>query len=104
VEALTFTDFQPEVIFMDEAAKIVEPDAIITLAHYAPAPLVMIGDHKQLKPTVLSRDGPSQQFAAQMTMSFFTRLVRLGHPTIMLTEQHRMSPEISSIGSAVFIN
>jgi len=102
--AKLFTVFRPAVIFMDEAAKIIEPDAIITLAHYAPAPVVMIGDHKQLKPTVLSQGGPSQQFAAQMTMSFFTRLVRLGHSSIMFTEQHRMSPEISKIGSTIFYN
>jgi len=52
--AKLFTIFRLTVIFMNKAAKIIEPDAIITLAHYAPASVVMIEDHKQLKPTVLS--------------------------------------------------
>jgi superfamily I DNA and/or RNA helicase len=43
--------------------------------HYAPASVVMIEDHKQLKSTVLSCEGSSEQFVAQMIMSFFTQLV-----------------------------
>jgi len=57
---------------MNEAIKIIEPDAIIILMHYAPASVVMIEDHKQLKSTVLSQRGSSQQFVTQMIMSFFT--------------------------------
>jgi hypothetical protein len=59
---------------MNEVTKIIKSDAIITLMHYAPASVVMIEDHKQLKPTVLSHEGSSEQFA-QMIMSFFTQLV-----------------------------
>ena len=73
--AKLFTVFRLTVIFMNEAAKIIEPDAIITLMHYASASVVMIEDHKQLKPTVLSCEGSSKQFVAQMIMSFFTQLV-----------------------------
>jgi len=73
--AKLFMIFRLTVIFMDEAAKIIEPDVIITLMHYAPASVVMIEDHKQLKPTVLSCRDSSKQFAAQMIMSFFTQLV-----------------------------
>jgi len=70
--AKLFMVFRLTVIFMDKAAKIIEPNAIITLTHYAPASVVMIEDHKQLKPTVLSCEGSSEQFVAQMIMSFFT--------------------------------
>ena len=73
--AKLFTVFRLTVIFMNEVTKIIEPDVIITLMHYAPASVVMIEDHKQLKPTVLSHRGLSEQFAAQMTMSLFTQLV-----------------------------
>jgi len=73
--AKLFMIFRLMIIFMNKAAKIIEPDVIITLAHYAPASVVMIEDHKQLKPTVLSCKGSSEQFAAQMIMSFFTQLV-----------------------------
>jgi len=57
---------------MNEVTKIIKSDAIITLMHYASASVVMIEDHKQLKPTVLSCRGSSEQFIAQMIMSFFT--------------------------------
>jgi len=70
-----FTVFRLMIIFMNKAAKIIESDAIITLTHYASASVVMIKDHKQLKPTVLSCKSSSKQFVAQMIMSFFTQLV-----------------------------
>jgi len=99
-----FMIFRLTVIFMNEAAKIIEPDAIIILMHYAPASVVMIKDHKQLKSTVLSHGGSSEQFVTQMIMSFFTQLVQLGHSSIMFTEQHRMSSEIFKIDSIIFYN
>jgi len=73
--AKLFMIFRSAVIFMNEAAKIIESDAIIILMHYAPASVVMIEDHKQLKSTVLSYEDSSEQFATQMIMSFFTQLV-----------------------------
>jgi len=60
---------------MNEATKIIKSDVIIILMHYAPASVVMIEDHKQLKLTVLSCGGLSEQFVTQMIMSFFTQLV-----------------------------
>jgi len=99
-----FTVFRLTVIFMNEVVKIIESDVIITLVHYALASVVMIEDHKQLKSTVLSHEGSSEQFAAQMIMSFFTWLVQLGHSLIMFTEQHWMSFEIFKIGSIIFYN
>jgi len=102
--AKLFTVFRLTVIFMNKAAKIIEPDAIITLMHYAPASVVMIEDHKQLKSIVLSHRGSSEQFVAQIIMSFFTWLVWLSHSLIMFTEQHWMSPEIFKIGSIIFYN
>jgi len=70
--AKLFTVFRLTVIFMNEVTKIIKPNVIITLTHYASASVVMIEDHKQLKPTVLSCEGLSEQFVAQMIMSFFT--------------------------------
>ena len=70
-----YTEFTPEVIFMNETAKVTESDAVIALTHYASASLVMIDNHKQLKLTVLSQCDSSQQFVTQMTMLLFTRLL-----------------------------
>ncbi len=73
--AKLFMIFRLTIIFMNEAAKIIKSDAIIILMHYAPASVVMIEDHKQLKSTVLSCKGSSEQFVTQMIMLFFTQLV-----------------------------
>jgi len=102
--AKLFMIFRLTIIFMNEAAKIIKSDAIIILMHYAPASVVMIEDHKQLKSTVLSCEGSSEQFVAQMIMLFFTQLVWLDHSLIMFTEQHWMSPEIFKIDSIIFYN
>jgi len=99
-----FMIFRLTVIFMNEATKIIKSDVIIILMHYAPASVVMIEDHKQLKLTVLSCGGLSEQFVTQMIMSFFTQLVWLGHSSIMFTEQHWMSSEIFKIDSIIFYN
>jgi len=89
---------------MNKAEKIIKSDAIITLMHYAPASVVMIEDHKQLKPTVLSHEGSSEQFVTQMIMSFFTWLVWLDHSSIIFIKQHWMSLKIFKIGSIIFYN
>jgi len=86
--AKLFTVFRLTVIFMNKVTKIIESDVIIILMHYASASVVMIEDHKQLKSTVLSHRGSSEQFITQMIMSFFTQLVQLDHSSIMFTEQH----------------
>jgi len=102
--AKLFTVFRLTVIFMNKVTKIIKSDAIIILMHYAFASVVMIEDHKQLKPTVLSQRGSSQQFTAQMIMSFFTQLVQLDHSSIMFIKQHWMSLKIFKIGSIIFYN
>jgi len=102
--AKLFTVFRLMIIFMNKAAKIIKSDVIITLMHYAPASVVMIEDHKQLKSTVLSCEGLSEQFVTQMIMLFFTWLVWLGHSSIMFTEQHWMSLKIFKIDPIIFYN
>ena len=99
-----YTEFTSEVVFINEAAKITESDAVIALTHYTSASLVMIDNHKQLKLTVLSQCDSSQQFVTQMTMLLFTRLLWLDHLSIMFTEQHQMSSEISHVESKIFYN
>jgi len=60
--AKLFMIFKLNVIFVNEAAKIIKLDVIIILMHYALTSVVMIEDHKQLKSTVLNQKDLSQQF------------------------------------------
>ena len=87
----------PGVILVEEAGEILESH-ILTAISSKTKQLVLIGDHKQLRPkvnnyalTVEKGDG------YDLNRSLFERLVLAGYPHTTLTNQHRMCPEISSI-------
>ena len=84
--------FKAPLTLTDEAAKAREPDAIATVIVSSPdAHLVLIGDHRQLPPTVNSRDAEW----AGLGTSLFERLIRSpGTTEIMLERQYRMHPMI----------
>ena len=87
----------PGVILVEEAGEILESH-ILTAISSKTKQLVLIGDHKQLRPkvnnyalTVEKGDG------YDLNRSLFERLVLAGYPHTTLANQHRMCPEISSI-------
>jgi intron-binding protein aquarius len=83
-------DFSYDTIIMEEAGQIMEIEAFIPLvlqkmeSRNKLKRIVMIGDHNQLPPVVsnfgLQKYGNLQQ-------SMFTRLIRMGVPTIQLSDQ-----------------
>ncbi|KAF3228249.1 hypothetical protein TWF106_007498 [Orbilia oligospora] len=87
----------PGVVLVEEAGEILESH-ILTAMTPNTKQLVLIGDHKQLRPkvnnhalTVEKGDGYN------LNQSLFERLVLSGVPHITLNRQHRMRPEISSL-------
>ncbi|KAK6526384.1 hypothetical protein TWF694_004981 [Orbilia ellipsospora] len=87
----------PGVVLVEEAGEILESH-ILTAMTPNTKQLVLIGDHKQLRPkvnnhalTVEKGDGYN------LNQSLFERLVLAGVPHITLNRQHRMRPEISSL-------
>jgi hypothetical protein len=91
----------PNIIFVDEAAKAAEPDLWPAFTHYNPRAYILVGDHKQLHPTVMSK-AVENGFAPQLSISPFERFQANGLPSVMFEEQHRMHPEISQLVSKVF--
>ncbi len=84
-----------DVAFCDEATQATEP---VTLAALLRAPrVVLAGDHRQLPPTVVSRE--AQQ--GGLGVSLFERMVALhgGAARAMLREQHRMSEALMAFPS-----
>jgi superfamily I DNA and/or RNA helicase len=53
--------------------------------------IILVGDTRQLPPTVLSKAAEG----ARLAQSLFERLERCGWPVVMLREQYRMHPAIS---------
>ena len=84
-------------VLIDEATQATEPASLVPLIRGA-RQVVLVGDHKQLPPTVLS-------FRAEekgLRRSLFERLVDLGIEPLLLTKQYRMHPAISKFPNQQF--
>ena len=93
--------FKYDNIIMEEAAQILEIETFIPLLLQTPLDghnrlkrWIMIGDHHQLPPVI--KNMAFQKFS-NMEQSLFTRLVRLGVPTVDLDAQGRARPSICSL-------
>merc|ERR1711997_1344718 len=93
--------FKYDNIIMEEAAQILEIETFIPLLLQTPQDghnrlkrWIMIGDHHQLPPVI--KNMAFQKFS-NMEQSMFTRLVRLGVPTVDLDAQGRARPSICSL-------
>jgi superfamily I DNA and/or RNA helicase len=101
-------NFHPTIVYVDEASRLTEFKTLIALSLYAPLAFILTGDHKQLRPTVLSaerhRDQPPflNPFQNQMLLSFFERMIVAGHKHFMLKIQHRCTGNISGWVSKQF--
>lgn len=87
-----------ETVVIDEAAQSIELSALIPLK-YGCSKCIMVGDPKQLPPTVLSREAARFQYE----QSLFVRMQN-NHPddVHLLDTQYRMHPEISQFPSRTF--
>jgi senataxin len=87
-----------ETVVVDEAAQCVEMSALIPLK-YGCAKCVLVGDPKQLPPTVFSRE--AARFSYEQ--SLFVRM-QINYPNDihLLDTQYRMHPEISVFPSKAF--
>lgn len=87
-----------ETVIIDEAAQSIELSALIPLK-YGCSKCILVGDPKQLPPTVLSKEASRFQYE----QSLFVRM-QANHPkdVHLLDVQYRMHPEISRFPSAAF--
>lgn len=87
-----------ETVIIDEAAQSIELSALIPLK-YGCSKCILVGDPKQLPPTVLSREAARFQYE----QSLFVRM-QVNHPNDvhLLDTQYRMHPEISRFPSREF--
>ena len=87
-----------ETVIIDEAAQSIELSALIPLK-YGCSKCILVGDPKQLPPTVLSREAARFQYE----QSLFVRMQE-NHPSDvhLLDTQYRMHPDISAFPSNAF--
>lgn len=86
-----------DVLMVEEAGEILESH-ILTALSTETEQLILIGDHKQLRPKVNNyRLSVEKGEGFDMNRSLFERLILKGYPHQTLMQQHRMRPEISSL-------
>eukprot|EP00755_Sulcionema_specki_P010916 Sspe_Gene.7228::Locus_2447_Transcript_1_1_Confidence_1.000_Length_4022::g.7228::m.7228/K14326/UPF1, RENT1; regulator of nonsense transcripts 1 len=76
-------------VLLDEASQATEPSCIVPIMHGAQQ-VTLVGDHKQLPPTILSREAQNGGLA----ISLFDRLVHSDVPAQLLDTQYRMHPAL----------
>ena len=81
-------------VLIDEATQSVEPASLVPLL-YGCEQLVLVGDQKQLPPTVTSRDAEKGGLA----LSLFDRLQAAGVAPLLLRRQYRMHPALAEVVS-----
>uniref|UniRef100_A0A182MLN7 AAA+ ATPase domain-containing protein n=1 Tax=Anopheles culicifacies TaxID=139723 RepID=A0A182MLN7_9DIPT len=81
------------IVIIEEAAEVLEAHIVSSLTRHT-AQCILIGDHKQLRPTtstyVLSRH-------YRMDLSLFERMINNRFSVAMMTVQHRMRPEMANL-------
>jgi len=86
----------PGIIIVEEAGEILESH-ILTALSPSTKQLVLIGDHKQLRPKVNNFALTVEKDEGyDLNRSLFERLILAGFPHTTLRQQHRMCPEIST--------
>ena len=83
----------PKIIIVEEAAEVFESHIVTSLSPSVQH-LILIGDHKQLRPKPNHYElEKNYNFA----ISLFERLINNNFPHVTLESQHRMRPEIASL-------
>ncbi len=84
---------QPAIVLVEEAAEALEPQLVAAL-NESVQHLILIGDHKQLRPPVQSYD-LTRNF--RFDVSMMERLIENNLPFATLQQQNRMRPEFAKL-------
>ncbi|TVY43950.1 NFX1-type zinc finger-containing protein [Lachnellula occidentalis] len=86
----------PGVVLVEEAGEILESHILTALGPQTQQ-LILIGDHKQLRPKCSWPLSVEQGDGFDLNRSLFERLILRGFPHVTLEQQHRMRPEFSKM-------
>ncbi|NXG65631.1 ZGRF1 protein, partial [Hemiprocne comata] len=87
------------VVMLDECSQMTEPASLLPIARFQCEKLILVGDPKQLPPTIQGSDSVHEKGLEQ---TLFDRLCLMGHKTILLRTQYRCHPAISAIANELF--
>ncbi|XP_055241172.2 5'-3' DNA helicase ZGRF1 isoform X8 [Gorilla gorilla gorilla] len=92
-------DLKFPVVVLDECSQISEPASLLPIARFECEKLILVGDPKQLPPTIQGSDAAHENGLEQ---TLFDRLCLMGHKPILLRTQYRCHPAISAIANDLF--
>ena len=84
---------KPKIVIVEEAAEVLESH-IVSALNAGTQHLILIGDHKQLRPKLNEYDLAKNH---HLDISLFERLIQNGMPHATLLIQHRMRPQIARL-------
>ncbi|KAM4807718.1 5'-3' DNA helicase ZGRF1 [Rhinophrynus dorsalis] len=87
------------VVILDECSQMTEPASMLPIARFQCEKLILVGDPKQLSPTIQGSEA-AHEYGLEQTL--FDRLCLMGHKAIMLRTQYRCHPAISAIANELF--
>ncbi|KAB0342652.1 hypothetical protein FD754_019578 [Muntiacus muntjak] len=92
-------DLKFPVVVLDECSQMTEPASLLPIARFECEKLILVGDPKQLPPTIQGSDASHENGLEQ---TLFDRLCLMGHKPILLRTQYRCHPTISAIANDLF--
>ncbi|XP_077134948.1 5'-3' DNA helicase ZGRF1 isoform X1 [Ranitomeya variabilis] len=87
------------VVILDECSQMTEPSSLLPIARFQCEKLIMVGDPKQLSPTLQGSEA-AHEYGLEQTL--FNRLCLMGHEAVMLRTQYRCHPSISAVANDLF--
>nr|XP_030127993.3 protein ZGRF1 [Taeniopygia guttata] len=87
------------VVMLDECSQMTEPASLLPIARFQCEKLVLVGDPKQLPPTI---QGSESVHGQGLEQTLFDRLCLMGHVPILLRTQYRCHPALSAIANELF--
>lgn len=92
-------DLKFPVVVLDECSQMTEPASLLPIARFQCEKLILVGDPKQLPPTIQGSDAAHENGLEQ---TLFDRLCLMGHKPVLLRTQYRCHPAISAIANDLF--
>ncbi|XP_061441327.1 protein ZGRF1 isoform X3 [Rhineura floridana] len=87
------------IVVLDECSQMTEPASLLPVARFECEKLILVGDPKQLPPTI---QGSESAHSNSLEQTLFDRLCLMGHEPILLRTQYRCHPAISAIANDLF--
>ncbi|XP_033739049.1 uncharacterized protein LOC117326402 isoform X2 [Pecten maximus] len=87
------------VVLLDESSQMTEPASMLPIAKFGCEKLLLVGDPKQLDPTIQGSEAAHNNGLEQ---TLFDRLMKMGHTPTVLRTQYRCHPVISNLANTLF--